>query len=474
MNFIHQEREEIIKLNNIAQTQFVDILNNIDNANTIDLNINMPLSGDLDLSVLEDYKQLRNIMFTEGRITSVRNIPEKIQKIEISKNLLIDLENLPKGLLHLNINDNYLKFLDLSYLEQFEILYCENNKLTEVKLPKSIIECYLTNNDIKHLDLKDFTELKILHISNNPLIVVENKDTINIREYECDNNPLANLDSDTFITGDDIDDTPIKKVEYKEALNMYFKLKTNYEEKVKLEKKDLIKIMNKSNLKNYQPKCIKCKKQGGTIFKIENNTYICHCGNRDNPCNLNIKLLRGDYIFDGEEVISNSLQSVINEHKEDIIKQKLDTLLNFISEQESAKKFKEKMQMFNDDSLLLNKSLKDYDELYNNSIKEASINKKIELIETIKQNIKTMLNEYNKTNNKEILRTMLNVYINDLIPEQKNLQNLKYEKQEVIIENLTSSDNSEIFLNILVQMEVDLNKRTKLYGDPPKIIKYQV
>ena len=71
MNFIHQEREEVIKLNNIAQTQIVDILKNIDSVNTIDLNVNMPLSGDLDLSVLEDYKQLRNIMFTEGRITSI-------------------------------------------------------------------------------------------------------------------------------------------------------------------------------------------------------------------------------------------------------------------------------------------------------------------------------------------------------------------------------------------------------------------
>ena len=40
MNFIHQEREEVIKLNNIAQTQIVDILKNIDSVNTIDLNVN--------------------------------------------------------------------------------------------------------------------------------------------------------------------------------------------------------------------------------------------------------------------------------------------------------------------------------------------------------------------------------------------------------------------------------------------------
>ena len=83
MNFIHQEREEVIKSNNIAQTQIVDILKNIDSVNTIDLNVNMPLSGDLDLSVLEDYKQLRNIMFTEGRITSIRNIPENTKNRNI-------------------------------------------------------------------------------------------------------------------------------------------------------------------------------------------------------------------------------------------------------------------------------------------------------------------------------------------------------------------------------------------------------
>ena len=118
--------------------------------------------------------------------------------------------------------------------------------------------------------------------------------------------------------------------------------------------------------------------------------------------------------------------------------------------------------------------MKDYNELYNNSIREASINKKIELTENIKENMKNMLNEYNKTNNKEILRTLLNVYMKEWIPEQNNLQNLKYEMQEVIIENLKSSDNSEMFLNTLVQMEVDIIKRTTLYGDPPKIIKYQV
>ena len=199
MNFINQEREATIKSNNVAQSQMEDILNNIEKSNTVDLNINISLSGDLDLSILEDYKLLRNIHFVEGKITSIRNIPEFIQKIEISKNLLVDLENLPKGLLYLDINYNYLKFLDISYLNQIEILYCENNKLNEIKLSKNLTECYLTNNDLRHLDLKDHINLNILHISNNPLIVVENKDTIELKEYISNDNPLANLESDKYI-----------------------------------------------------------------------------------------------------------------------------------------------------------------------------------------------------------------------------------------------------------------------------------
>ena len=475
MNFINQEREDTIKSNNVAQSQIEDILKNIDKSNTVDLNINISLYGDLDLSILEDYKLLRNIHFIEGKITSIRNIPEFIQKIEISKNLLVDLENLPKGLLHLDINYNYLKFLDISYLNQIETLYCENNKLNEIKLSKNLIECYLTNNDLRHLDLKDHTNLKKLHISNNPLIVVENKDTIELIEYISNDNPLANLESDKYIDGDDIDETPVKKVEYNEALNTYFKMKSEYEKKVKNEKRDIINRTGKSQLKNYIPKCIKCKKNGGSIFKIENNAYVCYCGNKENPCNLNIKILRGDYVFDGQEVISESMKTIINEHKENFIKQKLDTILDFITEQESAKIFKQNMQEFNDDSVLLNESIKDYNELYNNTIKEANIEKKIELTENIKQNMKNMLNEYKSSENKEILRTLINVYMKELLPEQKNLQDLKYELQEVVFENLKGTNNdTDMMLNKLIQMEIDIRKRTVLYGETPKIVTFQI
>ena len=59
----------------------------------------------------------------------------------------------------------------------------------------------------------------------------------------------------------------------KETLNEYFKLKLQYETQIMANKK---KIMNNSTLSNREkrreflklkPKCINCKRPGGTIFK---------------------------------------------------------------------------------------------------------------------------------------------------------------------------------------------------------------
>ena len=100
MNVIYQEREDILRENNTAQTEFENILKNLDLTNTIELNIYTSLFGDLDLSILENeqYKFIRSLIFNEGSITSIKNIPNEISKLVISGNLLTELENLPKSL----------------------------------------------------------------------------------------------------------------------------------------------------------------------------------------------------------------------------------------------------------------------------------------------------------------------------------------------------------------------------------------
>ena len=161
MNIIHKKREDIIKSNNIAQKQFNDLLETLDTSKISELNVSIILNGDLDLSVLQnDFKSLRTINFSKGNITSIRNIPKIINNLIISNNLLVEFENAPSDLFHLDIKNNYLEHLDISQAPDLETLDCQDNKLEEIKFPKkiSITKLNIKNNDFKHLDLIEFPE----------------------------------------------------------------------------------------------------------------------------------------------------------------------------------------------------------------------------------------------------------------------------------------------------------------------------
>ena len=47
-------------------------------------------------------------IFNKGKITSLKNIPPNVKEIQISDNLLIEIEELPKNLEILNVENNYL------------------------------------------------------------------------------------------------------------------------------------------------------------------------------------------------------------------------------------------------------------------------------------------------------------------------------------------------------------------------------
>ena len=466
MNIIHKKREDIIKSNNIAQKQFNDLLETLDTSKISELNVSIILNGDLDLSVLQnDFKSLRTINFSKGNITSIRNIPKIINNLIISNNLLVEFENAPSDLFHLDIKNNYLEHLDISQAPDLETLDCQDNKLEEIKFPKkiSITKLNIKNNDFKHLDLIEFPELLYLNISNNLTIVIESGELAdNLREFENDNTPLSGLSLNTITKPDERVQQLDKQVDFITALNDYFKLKSQYEKNIKKEKDAYIKkgetIKEKKELlKKWKPSCIKCKKACGTIFANKDYRYIAICGSQSNPCSLNIKLYRGEH-FKFETMLYN-LKENLDDHKENIIKQKLDTLLNYISEQTSSKLFKEKMEEYNDDNLLYASTLKAYNDIFNNEENKQEIIKKLSKIEKIKTDMKVLLDEYKKTYNKQHITTVVNIYINDLLVEIEHLQRLKYDKCEV--------DG-----NILYQNEIEITKKEGLYSEPPSVEKF--
>ena len=108
MNIIRNEREEVILNDNIATQQLSAIINNMNKLTTI-LNIQTPLHGDVDFSILKEagFNLITEISIPMGKVTSVSNLPKNLIKFSCVSNLLISLENLPENIEEIVVNNNY-------------------------------------------------------------------------------------------------------------------------------------------------------------------------------------------------------------------------------------------------------------------------------------------------------------------------------------------------------------------------------
>ena len=113
MNIIDQQREQVIRENNTAQKQLLDILENYSRQATT-LHIQQHLYGDLDLLPLKElgFGLINNIQFSNGSITSIQNVPKGIISLICPENLLKTIENLPSSLNHINLSGNVLNSIN--------------------------------------------------------------------------------------------------------------------------------------------------------------------------------------------------------------------------------------------------------------------------------------------------------------------------------------------------------------------------
>lgn len=91
--------------------------------------------------------------------------------------------------------------------------------------------------------------------------------------------------------------------------------------------------------------------------------------------------------------------------------------------------------------------------------KRELFRRKMDEIYEILGNVRGILDEYQKTGNREILKTAVQMQKDDLIPKTELLQQLKYEVMEM--------DDDK-----LVQRELPLSKLTFSYGEPAHIMKF--
>ena len=218
--------------------------------------------------------------------------------------------------------------------------------------------------------------------------------------------------------------------EYLEILNQYYSLKKNYETK-KQEKK--MRILGNDNLSMKQKQdaysklkmnCINCGRRVGTIFKNDDGILYAICGDKTNPCILNIKINTGKFVELKELV--DIFQVGVDESKEAIIIIKLNLLFGYSNEADTLKKFNYLKKELTDDLESLmeykTKMINILDNLQNKgelAVEINRFNKKIELI-------KNTMDEFNETGKIQLIKDMIDVYQLELIPIINKIVNLKY------------------------------------------------
>jgi hypothetical protein len=474
-NIILEKRQDILSNNNNAQSQLEYILERLHNNTTIDrFEFNEPFQGNLDFSILlkHGFNNIKTIIFGKGEITSIANLPDNLEVLKINDQYLTELNDLPKGLIHLECCNNYLTGME-SFPPNLKILNISNNKLeTLTNLPNTLEELYCDNNNISRLILRDIIGLEVLHCSNNKTIIIDGIPP-SVKDFKSENNPfieqnnIIDIHGSNSVRSSKTLDTESARIDYFEALKEYFKLKSKYESDYKnarinayynAKKRGIGKRGRANEVAKVLPKCASCNRPVGSIFTITSNKfYVATCGDVQNPCKLNIKLNRG-YVSNSRDniIIENSIEDVKNL----VINAKLLSIFKYTDEESSLAKFKKLMDDYNELYSYQVNSKNVFDKLTYDPEREQLIKRKTEQIYKLVSAIKLLITEYEQEGNPNILKTAVELQVNELNPEIENLRKLKYEVMEM---------NNDV----LIQMYSSVHKLT-YYNDEPKVIKWSV
>jgi hypothetical protein len=109
--------------------------------------------------------------------------------------------------------------------------------------------------------------------------------------------------------------------------------------------------------------------------------------------------------------------------------------------------------------------INEYTMLNFNEERKEKIQKKMEHISPIQERFNDLVMKYKETDNRELLKDAMTIYINEIKPEMENLQLLKYETIEINKEG----DHQYV----MFQKEYRLSKLDFTFGSYPKVVKFR-
>jgi len=249
------------------------------------------------------------------------------------------------------------------------------------------------------------------------------------------------------------------KKDYYEYLNMYFSYK------------------NKYDTQKGQKKCIKCKKNGGTIFSNKNNRYVAVCG-AEKPCSLHLELYRG-FFSNNLDTLYQYVQ-ILEASKETIIMLQNNEIFHFSTDKEVKEKYEDEKKHY---ETVTNLFLDLEKCIYKNDEIKEKIKSTTEKINQTIVDIRSSMMDYQKKQSGDDIQLAIHQQINGLLPALEELRKLKYEVVQVLIEKVKKTtkykregedlvESRDVVQSILFQKEVCFEKDEVNLKEDPAVIKW--
>ena len=268
----------------------------------------------------------------------------------------------------------------------------------------------------------------------------------------------------------------LENIEFYEALEQYYKLKSLYENNYEKDKLKIIRDQTKSwrekrsEFQKWKPKCINCKRPVGTRFTQKNDEtedatiYRAVCGSLSEPCNLNIEL-KSSHAELYPEIISN-LEKDIQSSKMDIIQNKNKLIFNYINQEEAVELFDNLKDSIQDTTDILAFYLEEYIQITDNKDKTDKLKEDTEKSYIVIKDMNELIKKYEETNNTKIIQDVTSIYVNQLMPLLQKVRETKYNKNSVEF----NSDNNTFHL---IQEKYTIGDLTFRYSKP-KVIHFVI
>jgi hypothetical protein len=395
--------------------------------------INTPLSGEIDLSALRN-KNISELWFVKGTINQLYNFPDGLKKLVIRENNISHIPvNELTNLALLDAAHNQIRDIDLSLIPSLTYVNLAHNKLVNIgTLPSNLVELVVDHNpDLKMVDLDGAKSCVKLSWRGKLKVNIHGASN-----RKCD----IRLDNGAQIGGAPKRvSADILYPDPTEAFDKYYELKSEYDMS---KKKGISQIMKMPKLsrqerikraRQFVPKCVNCKRNGGTHFERKRDAVlVAYCGVAATPCNLRIEIQLGDNADQMETIqyFENEAQKI----KDDIVKLKLDTLFNYVSEDVSVKTFTELSNKLNDP--IIAKQLTEYKQFFEqqqyNPEKNHLIKETMDGIYNKMADVRRIMIEYRKYGSNPSLMGDIGKLLVEIDTDIKMIRRLKYPIMEMV------------------------------------------